>query len=245
VATFGAQAIAVRRVSSPARLAFSSAVGVVAAVVVGLASGWVLGVLTGIAVMAGAFVVAGVWALWPMTAESTRADARREDFRPVVDELLVVGVALGSLAAIAALLVLRESGHRVVAAAIGLVGVFLAWAMLHLMYSVRYAHLYYDEPAGGIDFNGDDRPAYRDFFYFGYNLGMTYQVSTPTCRARRSARWCCATACCPTSSGRSCSRPRSTWWPGCSAPDAPGVRRWRSATTPDRKRCPPGNPGTA
>jgi uncharacterized membrane protein len=26
------------------------------------------------------------------------------------------------------------------------------------------------------DFNGDERPAYRDFSYFSYNLGMTYQV---------------------------------------------------------------------
>ena len=30
---------------------------------------------------------------------------------------------------------------------------------------------------GGIDFNSDDEPAYRDFLYFSYNLGMTYQVS--------------------------------------------------------------------
>ena len=49
--------------------------------------------------------------------------------------------------------------------------------MLHLMYAVRYAHLYYGAPAGGIDFNSDEPPSYRDFFYFSYNLGMTYQVS--------------------------------------------------------------------
>ena len=29
----------------------------------------------------------------------------------------------------------------------------------------------------GIDFNGDQLPAFRDFLYFSYNLGMTYQVS--------------------------------------------------------------------
>ena len=28
-----------------------------------------------------------------------------------------------------------------------------------------------------IDFNSDDPPSYRDFLYFSYNLGMTYQVS--------------------------------------------------------------------
>ena len=30
---------------------------------------------------------------------------------------------------------------------------------------------------GGIDFNSDHPPAYRDFFYFSHNLGMTDQVS--------------------------------------------------------------------
>jgi uncharacterized membrane protein len=45
------------------------------------------------------------------------------------------------------------------------------------MYAARYAYLYYGPPQGGIDFNSDDPPAYRDFLYFSYNLGMTYQVS--------------------------------------------------------------------
>lgn len=53
----------------------------------------------------------------------------------------------------------------------------MAWAALHLMYAARYAYLYYQGSAGGIDFNSEDPPAYRDFFYFSYNLGMTYQVS--------------------------------------------------------------------
>ncbi len=46
------------------------------------------------------------------------------------------------------------------------------------MYATRYAHLYYGAR------RGRDRlqlrrtaPAYRDFLYFSYNLGMTYQVS--------------------------------------------------------------------
>ena len=70
-----------------------------------------------------------------------------------------------------------------------LAGVFMAWAGLHLMYAARYAYLYYTPAAGGIDFNKPNyRPAFRDFLYFSYNLGMTYQVSDtsvsdPTIRA--------------------------------------------------------------
>jgi uncharacterized membrane protein len=72
---------------------------------------------------------------------------------------------------------LGNSSTRNTAAAIGLIGVFTTWAMPHLMYTTRYAQLYYGEPVGGIDFNSNDQPSYRDFFYFSYNLGMTYQVS--------------------------------------------------------------------
>jgi uncharacterized membrane protein len=115
--------------------------------------------------------------LWPMTPDSTRRHARREDYRPHVEELLVAAAALGSLVGIVVLLVLGNSSTRNAAAAIGLIGVFLAWAMLHLMYTARYAYLYYGEPGGGIDFNSNDQPSYRDFCYFSYNLGMTYQVS--------------------------------------------------------------------
>lgn len=165
------------RRGAPARLALAAGVGVVLAVVVGLFSNVVLGVLSGIAAMATTFVVTGLLALWPMSAQHTHSHARREDFRPLVDELLVVGVALASLVGIAAMLVLRNSDSRTLAGGIGLGGVFAVWAMLHLMYSARYANLYYAEPIGGIDFNSDDAPAYRDFLYFGYNLGMTYQVS--------------------------------------------------------------------
>jgi uncharacterized membrane protein len=42
---------------------------------------------------------------------------------------------------------------------------------------LRYARLYYTEPQGGIDFNQDEPPAYRDFAYLAFTLGMTYQVS--------------------------------------------------------------------
>lgn len=163
--------------SAQARLAISLVVGVVVLLLVGLLSSPLLWVLSGIAGMGAVFVLIGLVVLWPMTPDSTRRHARREDYRPHVEELLVAAAALGSLVGIVVLLVLGNSSTRNAAAAIGLVGVFLAWAMLHLMYTARYAYLYYGDPVGGIDFNSNDRPSYRDFFYFSYNLGMTYQVS--------------------------------------------------------------------
>jgi uncharacterized membrane protein len=42
---------------------------------------------------------------------------------------------------------------------------------------LRYARSYYGEPAGGISFNEQDPPAYLDFAYFSFTIGMTFQVS--------------------------------------------------------------------
>ena len=197
--------------SAVTRLSGAVVVGAVVGVVVGVVADAPLGVLVGIAVTATLFVAAGWILLWPMDAGSTHRNAHREEFQPVVEELVVVGTALFALISIVVLLGrgASDTGH----AATALAGVFATWAGLHLMYA-RYAYLYYETSAGGIDFNSDDPPAFRDFFYFSYNLGMTYQVSrTPTSRTRPSAQWCCGTRCCPTSSALRFWPPRSTWSP--------------------------------
>lgn len=160
--------------SAVSRLSVAVVVGAVVAVGVGVASEATLGVLAGIAVMEAFFVVAGWVVLWPMDADATQRNLRREDFRPDVEEIVVVAVALCGLVGIVVLLLL--GGSRL-AAAVSLAGVFMAWAALHLMYATRYAHLYHLDTPGGIDFNSDAPPTFRDFLYFSYNLGMTYQVS--------------------------------------------------------------------
>ncbi|MFI6565223.1 DUF1345 domain-containing protein [Streptomyces sp. NPDC050534] len=158
------------------RLSGAVGIGAVVGLAVGLGVGAVRGALAGIAATELVFVVAGWTVLWPMDAAATRRNARREDFRPVVEELVVVAVASCGLLAIVLLLLVGPSDRGHVGAALALCGVLLAWAALHLMYAARYAYAYY-ETSGGIDFNSEDPPAYRDFFYFSYNLGMTYQVS--------------------------------------------------------------------
>ncbi|MFJ4835969.1 DUF1345 domain-containing protein [Streptomyces sp. NPDC088747] len=159
------------------RLTGAVVLGAAVGVAVALPTDVLLGLLAGIAATELFFVLAGWLVLWPMDAAATRRNARREDFRPVTDEIVVIAVALCGLSAIV-LLLLRggrsDDGHT--AAVTALCGVFLAWSALHLMYATRYAYVYY-EKNGGIDFNSAEPPSYRDFFYFSYNLGMTYQVS--------------------------------------------------------------------
>jgi uncharacterized membrane protein len=159
------------------RLAVSAVVGAVLGLVVGALTRPLLGVLAAIAGAGTLFVVTGWIVLWPIDAERTRRTVQREDFRPVAMEIVVVVTALAGLVGIVLLLLLSGSGSGPAAAALAAGGVFMTWAGLHLMYATRYAHLYYGGTVGGIDFNSDDPPAYRDFLYFSYNLGMTYQVS--------------------------------------------------------------------
>ena len=118
-----------------------------------------------------------------MDADQTHDNAHRETFRPALEELVIVAAALCALVSIVVLLVRNHAHADPAATATALAGIFMAWAALHLMYAARYAYLYYTPSAGGIDFNDPNyRPAFRDFFYLSYNVGMTYQVSDTTSR---------------------------------------------------------------
>ncbi|BDD83021.1 hypothetical protein TPB0596_27840 [Tsukamurella pulmonis] len=166
--------------SAGVRLASALTLGAAVTAAVAVMIDPVLGVLSGIAVAAAVFVAIGWWVMWPLPAGATRATVQREDFRPKVMELVVAVIALSGLIAIVALMIAGDSENRDAAAATALIAAFAVWAALHLTYATQYADLYYGDPddePGGIDFNGEDLPAYRDFFYFSYNLGMTYQVS--------------------------------------------------------------------
>ncbi|MEU8889895.1 DUF1345 domain-containing protein [Streptomyces sp. NPDC048442] len=163
--------------SAVPRLGCAAVLGAAAGAGVAVPAGAPLGALVGIATALTLFVVAGWLVLWPMDASTTRRNVGREEFRPIVEETAVVVAALGGLVAIVLLLVVGDSDLSHAGAATALCGVFMAWAALHLMYATRYAYHYYAEPGGGIDFNSQEPPRYSDFFYFSYNLGMTYQVS--------------------------------------------------------------------
>lgn len=130
------------------RLACSAVAGAAVGLLVGLLlTNAPLGILVGIAAAETLFVVAGWLVLWPMDAAATHANARREEFRPVAEELVVVTAALSGLVGIVLLLLIGDSDLSHAAAALALCGVFMSWAALHLMYAARYAYIYYRPPA--------------------------------------------------------------------------------------------------
>jgi uncharacterized membrane protein len=77
---------------------------------------------------------------------------------------------------------------------VSLIGIALSWILLHTMFTLRYAHLYFilddkDKAAGGIDFPNETNPDYIDFAYFSFTIGMTFQVSDVTTSSKRIRRF--------------------------------------------------------
>ena len=122
-----------------------------------------------------------VWAtVWRLDPESAEADAKREDPSRDQADLVVLGAAIASLIAVGVVLFGAGSASgnaKYVLAGLALVSVFVSWTLVHTVFTLKYARLYYADPAGGIDFNGTGAPDYPDFAYLSFTIGMTFQVS--------------------------------------------------------------------
>lgn len=162
------------------RILVAAAAGGASAIVVGLLGPWWLVPLSGWVVGAFTFV-AWMWhSVWNLDPPATAARARREDPGRALADVLLLGAAVVSLLAVG--LVLVRASHTSGAAKLLLVGlsavsVVLAWSVVHTVFSLRYARLYYGEAEGGVDFNESEEPCYTDFAYLSLTIGMTFQVS--------------------------------------------------------------------
>jgi uncharacterized membrane protein len=112
-----------------------------------------------------------------MDGESTALHATREDPTAAVSRVGVLLASLASLGGVVLLLAHPGGTGRIGSAALGIGSVAASWLVVHALYTLQYAALYYGEPAGGIDFNGTTKPRYADFAYVGFTIGMAYAVS--------------------------------------------------------------------
>ena len=170
------------------RLALMSAVlvlvGVPAGILVGLRYGAVDGAAFGIAVGWSVACLAFFGVLYSsihgFDAQQTRRHATAEYPGRTAADLLCFGASIVSVLAIVALMVTTRNAHgltSLVVAVTAIVNVGISWTLIHIVYMLTYARIYYSAPVGGIDFNTDDPPRYLDFAYLAFDLGMTYQVS--------------------------------------------------------------------
>ena len=136
------------------------------------------------------FAATSLVLLWSiiLTADGghTQAVATRESPGRTVAFVLVPVAITSSLLAV---LLLLSTGMmptlplatRLQHGALAVVGIAAAWALLHTVFTLRYAHLYYGAGPrpGGLVFPEETprAPDYRDFAYFAFGVGMTSQTS--------------------------------------------------------------------
>lgn len=114
-----------------------------------------------------------------LQAEATAAHARREDPGRGLSDALVLAATVASFAGVALILLEASNAEGVTKAAIiamALVSVALSWFLVHTLFALRYASIYYRDRTG-VDFNEDKLPSYLDFAYLAFTVGMTFQVS--------------------------------------------------------------------
>jgi uncharacterized membrane protein len=102
--------------------------------------------------------------------------------------LFVIAASVVSMMAVIFLLKSSKGSHGASVnehILLAITAVVISWWLVHTVFTLRYAHLYYDtdkddgtpRPGGGLQFPGGDEPDYLDFVYFSFVLGMTFQVS--------------------------------------------------------------------
>jgi uncharacterized membrane protein len=163
--------------------------------VVGVALAWFAPVP--LALLAGWDTACVCYMIWIWTgilrrdaAETARRATTTDPDRAVTDVLLL-SAAVASLGAVGIVLARATHSHgaaELVAVGLALASVVLSWALIHTVFTLRYAHLYYTAPDRGIDFNGSEPPTYSDFAYLAFTIGMTFQVSDTALRSTRIRR---------------------------------------------------------
>ncbi|MDO7854148.1 DUF1345 domain-containing protein [Hymenobacter convexus] len=132
--------------------------------------------------------------MWEADTEDIRCVAGTEDLPRTLGFVLVLVAALASLGAVVGLLRGLDKLPPHVCTLhvlLSVAAVVLAWALVHLVFTLRYAHTYYDQDeetgrdVGGLVFpddQGDEnkpklKPNYIDFAYFSFVIGMTAQTA--------------------------------------------------------------------
>ncbi|MHB1491709.1 MAG: DUF1345 domain-containing protein [Cellulomonas sp.] len=135
---------------------------------------------------------AWVWStVWRLDARSTASHAQRESPGRELTDIVLLGAAVASLIAVG--VVLLGAGHangnlKYLQAGFALLSVSVSWTLVHTVFTLRYARLYYSGGAGGIDFNEAVLPQYSDFAYLSFTIGMTFQVSDTNIESKKIRR---------------------------------------------------------
>jgi uncharacterized membrane protein len=165
-------------------VALAAGIGVAVGVPVGVFYRAAVGPLAGFDA-ATLLYMAYLWhRIWPMDADATSAHAATEDPSRASADAVLLFAAVVSLGAVAYAIARSHSAHgslRAIEISLGVGSVVASWLLVHTIYTLKYARLYYGSgrrtDEGGVDFEHKVRPPYSDFAYLSFTIGMTFQVS--------------------------------------------------------------------
>jgi uncharacterized membrane protein len=170
----------------------------VSAVATGAFGEWIYASSVGWDVAAVIFLGWTWLAIAGMDSATTEAHATLEDPTKRATQAIVVGTSVISLVGVALLLVQTRNttgAGEMVVAALGVASIALSWLVVHTLFTLHYALLYYDPDqggttgtVGGIDFGPSGPPCYSDFAYLAFTVGMTFQVSDTQLETRELRR---------------------------------------------------------
>jgi uncharacterized membrane protein len=174
-------------VSARRRVLTSGFFGACAGALAALVFPWVLSPLIGWDIAA-VIYVCWIWlAVWKLDARRTAGHAEREDPTRAAADLILLTAAVVSLVAVGFVLLHASSAHglgKALLVAFGVASVMSSWTVVHTVFALRYARIYYTGADGGVDFHESARPAFSDFAYLAFTVGMTFQVSDTEVNSR-------------------------------------------------------------
>jgi uncharacterized membrane protein len=168
-----------------AKMTVALGTGVVVGVTVGAFNAWHYALVSGWAAACAVYIT-WVWVtVWRLDGKATEDHATLEDPGRRTADLVLILAAAASVFAVVYILVDAKNlsgGKQVGVALLAVISVALSWTLVHTLYALRYARMYYRR-GGGIDFNQSEKPRYSDFAYLSFTLGMTFQVSDTNIRS--------------------------------------------------------------
>ena len=111
--------------------------------------------------------------------------------------IIVLISTVSSLVGIFLLLLNKEGWllNKYIETLIYVSGVNFSWLLLHIIFTYRYAHLYYANSQStdakctpALEIQNESNPDYLDFAYFSFVIGMTFQVSDISIVSRQIRR---------------------------------------------------------
>jgi uncharacterized membrane protein len=162
------------------RLTMSLGAGLVAALVLPWFTSWELATVTSWSISGLVFIGGVVPLVLRADGGLTMQVSTVEDDSRASAGLLLVASSTTSLIGVGLALYHASKvggAEQVLTTAVGTLTVVVSWFVVHLVFTLKYAHLYYSPPVGGVELKGSTIPDYRDFAYLSFTVGMTFQVS--------------------------------------------------------------------